>query len=212
MPRFVSTQSVHSTAEARIRILEAAREHLFTRGYASLTMDTLAHELGMSKKTLYVHFAGKEAMLAALFDDIGQNLRMRMDAVLTAGDATFTEKLRGVITVAGDLLGRATLGMLRDLQRYAPAIYQRIEAIRQNNIPHVFGRLIRVGMAEGKVRSDIDPDFAAQFWLQAIRGLLQPGALASNQLTTRQTLDQAADLFFSGLLTPAGRKDYEKHK
>ena len=41
---------------ARVRILEAARAHLFAYGYSALTMDALAHDLGMSKKTLYVYF------------------------------------------------------------------------------------------------------------------------------------------------------------
>ena len=74
-----------------------------------------------------------------------------------------------------------------------------------------FGRLIRTGIAEGMVRPEIDPAFAAEFWLQAIRGLVQPDVLDRTQLTPRQTLEKAIHLFFNGLLTPAGRKDYEKH-
>ena len=52
------------------RILRAAREQLFTAGYNALTMDALAHELGMSKKTLYAHFAGKDAMIAVIIDGV----------------------------------------------------------------------------------------------------------------------------------------------
>ena len=60
------------------------------------------------------------------------------------------------------------------------------------------------------MRADLDPDFAAQFWLQAIRGLVHPDTLATTHLTPRQTLEKALELFTGGLLTPAGRKDYEK--
>ena len=100
--------------------------------------------------------------------------------------------------------------MLRELQRYAPRIHRKIDELRQKNIPYVFGRLFRAGIAEGAVRADLDPDFAAQFWLQAIRGLTHPDTLAATHLTPRQTFEQALALFSGGLLTSAGRKDYEK--
>ena len=100
--------------------------------------------------------------------------------------------------------------MLRELQRYAPRIHQKIDELRQKNIPYVFGRLFRAGIAEGAVRADLDPDFAAQFWLQAIRGLTHPDTLATTQLTPRQTLEKSLELFTGGLLTAGGRKDYEK--
>jgi hypothetical protein len=101
--------------------------------------------------------------------------------------------------------------MLHDLQRFAPPLYQQIDDLRQRNVPYVFGRLIRAGLAEGKVRPEIDPAFAVEFWLQAIRGLVHPAVLERTQLTPRQTLERALPLFFGGLLSPAGRKDYDKH-
>lgn len=200
-----------SAAFARARILEAARAHLFAYGYSALTMDALAHELGMSKKTLYLHFRGKDAIITAVIDEIGVSIRERMDAVLANPRLNFSQKLCGVSDVVGSNLAKASPGMLHDLQRFAPQLYQKIDDLRQRNVPYVFGRLIRAGLAEGKVRREVDPDFAVEFWLQAIRGLVHPGVLDRTQLTPRQTLEKAIHLFFGGLLSAAGRKDYEKH-
>ena len=50
----------------RARILAAAREHFFAHGFRRVTMDDLAQELGMSKKTLYAHFPSKTALLEAM--------------------------------------------------------------------------------------------------------------------------------------------------
>lgn len=193
------------------RILHAAHQHLFSYGYNALTMDELAHELGISKKTLYVHFAGKDAIIEKIIDVIGRSLRARMEAVLADRKLTFTQKIHGFVDVAGSTLAKASPTMLRDLQRFAPRIYQKIEELRQKIIPYVFGRLIRAGIAEGMVRPDLDPAFATEFWLHAIRGLVQPATLDRTHLTPRQTLEKALNLFFAGLLTPAGRKDYERH-
>lgn len=193
------------------RILQAAHEQLFRFGYNALTMDDLAHELGISKKTLYVHFDGKDAIIEQIIDVIGRSLRTRMEAALADPKLAYTQKIRQVVEAAGSTLAKASPAMLRDLQRFAPHIYQKIEDLRQQIIPSVFGRLIRTGIAEGKVRPDLDPEFATEFWLHAIRGLVQPATLDRTHLNLRQTLEKALNLFFAGLLTPAGRKDYEKH-
>ncbi|MDD2765663.1 MAG: TetR/AcrR family transcriptional regulator [Opitutaceae bacterium] len=196
---------------ARTRILATARAHLFTYGYTALTMDDLARELGMSKKTLYVHFPGKDAITSAIIDAIGAELHTRFDAVLSDPDTTFLQKVGSVTDIIGDTLGRASPAMFRDLQRSAPAMYQKIEDLRQKTVPFVFGRLICAGIAEGMVLPDVDPAFATEFWLQAIRGLVQPAVLERTQLTLRQTVQKALPIFFTGLLTSAGRKNYEKH-
>ena len=193
------------------RILRAARDQLFSFGYSSFTMDDLARELGMSKKTLYVHFPGKEAIIGRIVEYIGKGMSARLDGITRDPDRTFVQRLCAVVDTVGGVMGRLSQSTLRDLQRFAPAAYEHIDRMRQKNIPIIFSRLIRAGIAEGKVRPDLDPDFAAQFWLQAIRGLIQPDVLERTQLTPRQTLERAIDLFSGGLLTPAGRQDYEKH-
>jgi AcrR family transcriptional regulator len=192
------------------RILATAQRQLFSYGYNALTMDDLAHELGISKKTLYLHFPGKDAIIGLIIDGLGRTIRAEMDAVLNDPQLNFAQKLRAVVDVVAPRLAQTTPAFLRELQRYAPRIHQKIDELRQKNIPYVFGRLFRAGIDEGAVRADLDPDFAAQFWLQAMRGLTHPDALAVTHLTPRQTLEKALELFTGGLLTSAGRKDYEK--
>ena len=192
------------------RILATAQHQLFTYGYNALTMDDLAHELGISKKTLYRHFPGKDAIIGLIIDGLGRTIRSGMEAVLNDPKLNFAQKLRGIVDVVAPRLAQTSPAMLRELQRYAPRIHQKIDELRQKNIPYVFGRLFRAGIVEGAVRADLDPDFAAQFWLQAMRGLTHPDTLAVTHLTPRQTLEQALELFTGGLLTTGGRKDYEK--
>jgi len=197
-------------ASAQRRILDAARTHLFSYGYNALTMDDLAHELGMSKKTLYLHFPGKDAIIGTIIDEIGRKVREELEAILNQPKLSFPQRLRAIVDVVGPRLALASPAILRELQRYAPLIHRKIDELRQKNIPYIFGRLFRMGIAEGALRADLDPDFAAQFWLQAVKGLVHPDTLAVTHLTPRQTHEKALSLFTGGLLTPAGRKDYEK--
>lgn len=207
----VPPSAAPAPAEAvSVRILRQARVHFFTHGYSRFTMDELAAELGMSKKTLYVHFAGKDVIVAALIDALGREIRADADALLHNRQLNFAEKLRGFVESIAERLTAVNPHLLRDLQRYAPALYQRVTEMREKNIPYVFGRFVEEGQIAGLVRDDLPPGFAIEFYLQAMHGLIQPAALERLRLPPREVIRHAVDLFFGGLLTAAGRKQHEK--
>jgi hypothetical protein len=108
-------------------------------------------------------------------------------------------------------LSRLSPHLLRDLQRFAPHIFRRLEELRNQNIPYIFGGILRQGQAAGFVRTTIDPAFAVEFWRPALQSLLHPDTLERLKLNPHEVMIKAIDLFFGGLLTPAGRKDYEKN-
>lgn len=203
-----STPATPSTPRARI--LQAARAHLFTYGYTALVMDDLAAELGLSKKTLYVHFPGKDALVAEILRGFVADVRASADALFADTSLSFTVKLHRFNETMVKRL-RMNPHIFRDLQRSAPHLFRLVEELRHKNIPHIFGQLLREGQAAGMVRAGVDPAFAIEFWRPAIQSLMHPDTLERLQLTPDQMFSRAINLFFGGLLTPAGRKDYEKH-
>src|SRR5215211_1250489 len=96
-PRNASVFSDPTAHETRVRILRQARVDFFSHGYSSFTMEALAAELGMSKKTIYVHFAGKDEIVAAIIDHVAAEIRADADALLRNRDLNLAEKLRGFV-------------------------------------------------------------------------------------------------------------------
>jgi AcrR family transcriptional regulator len=190
------------------RILRTARELFLARTFSGLTMAALAHELGMSKKTLYAHFASKDALVMAIIEVTGHTIRREVDEVLNDAQHRFTEKLRAVLRIVGLQFSAVTPNFVRDLQRFAPDCYQRLHEMREHNMPLVFGRLFRIGMAEGMVRDDLDVNFLVEFWLQSMHGLQQPAAMERTGLTPRETFEKGLELFCLGVLTQEGKADY----
>jgi len=192
------------------RIVRQAREHLFSHGYCQCTMDDLAAELGMSKKTLYAHFSSKDDIVRAVLEQLGAEVRAEADALFANRSLTFAEKLRGFAEGMFERLSKLNPRTPRELQRYAPHLHQLLVEIRQRNIPYVFGRFIEEGKLAGKVRDNVDAAFAVEFFLAAMQNLLQSGAAERLKLAPRDIVPRAIDLLFDGLLTPAGRKEHEK--
>jgi len=204
------TPALTAPDPAVARIVHQAREHLFSHGYCQCTMDELAAELGMSKKTLYAHFSSKDDIVRAVLEQLGTEIRADADALFADRALTFAEKLRGFAEGMFERLAKLNPRTPRELQRYAPHLHQLLVEIRQRNIPYVFGRFIEEGRLAGKVRDDVDAAFAVEFFLAAMQNLLQSGATERLKLAPRDLVPRAIDLFFAGLLTPAGRKEHEK--
>lgn len=195
----------------RDRILLQAKTHLFTFGYSAFTMDKLAGELGMSKKTLYVHFPNKDAIIISTIDKFAAGVRTDVDEILLQLHVSFIEKLRGFALMMIERLGHIRPEVLRDIQRSAPHIYQHIDEARSASISYTFGRFIEEGQIGGSVRDHMNPTFAGQFYVHAMQGMMNPTTLERLKLTPAQTFDQAIRIFYTGLLTPKGQKEYEKN-
>ncbi len=211
MPGRAKSSSVDLEQQhVRVRILTQARADFFAHGYSQFTMDALASELGMSKKTLYVHFAGKDEIVAALIDHLAAEIRADADALLRNRELNLAEKLRGF--VEGMVTRMSTLHprTVRDLQRFAPKLYAKVEEVRGKTLPYVFGRFVEMGQADGLVRTTLPPGFAIEFFLHAMQGMMSPATLDRLRLAPREVIPMAIDLFFGGLLTNLGRKQYEK--
>jgi AcrR family transcriptional regulator len=197
-------------ADTRLRILRQGRADFFASGYSSFTMDALAAELGMSKKTLYVHFAGKDEIVGGIIDDLAAEIRADADALLRNRSLNFAEKLRGFVHGMVERMASLNPRTVRDLQRFAPKLYAKVEEVRGTTLPYVFGRFVEDGREAGLIRATIPSGFAVEFFLQAMQGMMHPTTLERMRTSPREVIPTAIDLFFGGLLTNAGRKQYEK--
>lgn len=207
----MSTPTASAAAEpVRERILRQARRDLFQGGYRRLTMDALATELGLSKKTLYVHFAGKEALVGAIIAGLAAEVRREADSLLRNRRLDLAGKIARFVAGLQERLAGLQPATLRDLRRFAPARHAELEEVRRTLLPWIVGRFLAEGRRSGMVDPRVPPEFASAYLLQAVQGLLQPESLERLRLSPATAMAQALDLFLGGVLTPAGRKHHEK--
>jgi hypothetical protein len=100
--------------------------------------------------------------------------------------------------------------LLRDLERHYPELFARIESVRAELLPEVWGKLLRAGVEEGHVRRELDPAFISQVVLFAVQGMQRPASLERHGLAPHEAIDGVLTILFNGILTPAGRKAYEQ--
>ena len=122
----------------RQRIVDAARAHFFNHGFRSVTMDDLAEELGISKKTLYAHFPGKFDLLEAVLADKLAGVEATLKKVTRAHPRDFPATLRELLAGTHRELDEIKPPFVRDMRQKAPGRLQtrRTPAGRANPALH----------------------------------------------------------------------------
>jgi AcrR family transcriptional regulator len=193
-------------AALRARILEAARRMFFARGFFRVSMDALAAELGVSKKTLYNHFSGKEAILQAITRGMMREISERVDALTADRTMDFVEKLRTLMAFIGSRVAQMTRPFAEDLHRHAPHLWKEIEEFRSRKILDNFSRLFQEGMDQGVFRRDIHPRVLVMTYYHAIQNVVTPEFFAQVPLSAQEVFDGVLKVIFEGILTEPVRR------
>lgn len=106
-----------SRARVRERILDKAQELFFRYGVKSVTMDDIARELGISKKTIYQHFEDKNAMVFAGVEHHFECDRMLAEQMQIAAPDPIAE-----VVMASEMMRQTMSGMnptaIFDIKKY----------------------------------------------------------------------------------------------
>ncbi len=141
----------------RQRIVTTARRHFFAYGFRAVTMDDLARELGMSKKTLYAHFPSKAALVEAVLLDKIRSVESDLQQITSGSSSDFLTTLHQLLARVQMHLEEIQPPFLRDLRREAPEMFALVETRRREMIHQYFGRLVGDGQVAGIIREDV-PD------------------------------------------------------
>ena len=141
----------HQSDFNRQRIVDAARAHFFSHGFRSVTMDDLAEELGISKKTLYAHFPGKIELLEAVLADKFAGVEAKLKEVARAHPQDFPATLHALLANTQRELDEIKPPFVRDMRQKAPHVFKVVERRRAALIERFFGRLFIEGQRAGMV-------------------------------------------------------------
>src|SRR5213596_1840864 len=191
---------------SRQRIVDAARVHFFSHGFRSVTMDDLAEELGVSKKTLYAHFPGKIAMLEAVLADKFADVEAKLEEIKRAYPHDFPAALHELLTNTQRELDEIKPPFVRDMRQKAPQVFKVIERRRAALIERFLGKLFIEGQRTGMVRKDIPVKLMIEILLAMVQGIMNPPKIEELGMIPREGFAGILKIVLEGALTGKGRK------
>jgi AcrR family transcriptional regulator len=192
----------------RLQILRKAREQFCTHGFSRVTTDDLASELGISKKTLYQHFASKEELVRAVVYAMRDEMAGAVAAIVENDDLDVVEKFRTLMTTVGTKLTTMRRPYFEDLRRKAPDLWGEIEQFRRERILTSFDRLITEGSRNGMLRSGIDPHLFVLMFYAVIQNIFNPEVLSQLAQTPDEAFAMVVTVLIEGVLSDEAKTRY----
>lgn len=183
------------------RIVAAARKHFFAHGVRGVTMDQLARELGMSKKTLYACFPSKPQLLDAVLLDKFQGMRAELDQITSRPSDKFQDELRQLLACLQRQTAEIQPPLVRDLRLLSPDVFARIETHRRAMIQTYFGQLFARGQRAGAIRSDISTQWMIDILLAAVQVIANPATITALDVSPQTAMNTIISVVLEGVMT-----------
>ena len=183
--------------ELKEKILEATIV-VFNQKGIKFTMDDLAKQLEISKKTIYTVFLNKEALLYAMVDYMFDSIKESEQAIVEDESLSLLEKIRSILVVLPSGYRELDFSQLYLLKEKYPRIYKKVEYRLETGWETTIA-LLEQGIAEGVLRPIRIPILKMMFEA-ALEQFFQSDILAMHGISYTEALDEVLGILMEGIL------------
>lgn len=196
--------------EAKEKILGAAEELFIRYGIRSVTMDDVARDASMSKKTLYQYFDNKDSLvLEVAMNHFESETKEFEEMASTAEDA-----IHEIILVSKCLrkhVFKLNPSLLFDMQKFHGKAWDEYLKFKHSTIRGHIKKNIDKGIDEGYFRSEINSEVLSTLRVEQVQLAFNPKIFPAEKFEFAELQLQILDHFIHGLLTDKGRTKYEEY-
>lgn len=191
------------------KVVELAKNLFWRFGIRSVTMNDIARELGMSKKTLYQNFDDKEEIVCLCTQNqIDDDVLVHNSACANSKNAV--DELVQIIGYHSEMMKNFHPSLLFDLQKYYPKAWELFMRYKNVFCIGCIAKNIERGVKEGYFHEGLDPVVIAKLRMEQVQTVFNPQVFPPNEFDIIHVHQQISKQFIYGLLNPKGWKMYEQ--
>ena len=187
------------------KILEKATDMFLTLGFKSVTMDDLAHEMGISKKTIYAHFENKTKLVDASTLELFEVISKGIDTICSLQKNPI-EELYEIKKFAMRHLKDEKASPQYQLQKYYPRIHKTMRKKQFELMQNCVVDNLKRGMEMGIYRPSLNINFIARIYFTGVTSIKDHTLFPEDEFPKIQLMDDYLEYHLRGIVTPEGRK------
>ena len=197
--------------EIKERILLKSHELFNQYGIRSVSMDDIAAQLGMSKKTLYQYYTDKDELVTAVFTAVMDNNRAECSVNKEMAENAIHEVFMAFDMVQ-EMFSKMNISVLYDMEKYHPSCFKKYLDFKNGFLYQMIRTNIERGIEEELYRNDIDVDIMARYRIYSIMLGFNTQVFPNNRNNVVYIEQNLLEHFLNGLATPKGQKLIQKYK
>lgn len=190
--------------------METALRLFRTYGIKSITMQDIARECGISKKTVYEHFADKSELVDSFTEFITDTQCTNLKAACAEGhDAV--EELVLSLKQTETLVKSINPILLFELEKYHPTAWKKITDFKQQFIAQTIKNNLERGIREGLYRSNIRINIIVHLRLMQLDSAFNPLHFPATEFDIHEVMYEVTEHYIHGIATPEGHRLAEQY-
>lgn len=203
------TEKEREAAETRQRILDYCEKLFMKLGIRSITMDDIARNLGMSKKTIYLYFKDKDDLVHEMCLNHFEKEKCEWQNI----EANSPTALHELLELVKHFIAESKIinpSLLYDLQKYHPRSWAVIHDTKICDIRRHMEELLQRGIAEGLFRAEINTKILAQFRVASVEMGFNQDYFPHTEFNTWEVQITLLDIFVRSILNIKGTEEWSK--
>jgi AcrR family transcriptional regulator len=160
----------------REKIINRAKEMFLKLGFKSITMDDIACDMCISKKTIYKYFSNKELLIEESTQLVHQEVRETIDTIVAKNFNAIEENFQ-IRRMFKEMFKYSETSPVYQLKRHYPEVYQKVVGYQIEICEGCFRDNILKGISEGLYRENIDVENYVKFYYTLIFSISENTAL-----------------------------------
>ncbi len=186
-------------------IIEQASKLFLQLGFKSVTMDDLAVSMGISKKTLYIHFENKHQLVSVVANSIFEKVTQDIIDIKRKAANPIVE-LHHVKMEAMKYIRNEKSSPNYQLQKYYPKIYDELRRKEYQYLGEMVKTSLQLGVDSGLFRNEIDVEFISRLYLNGMRGIRDIEMFPIEKFKIETLFENYLDYHLRALVTQKGLK------
>ena len=190
------------------KIVELTEEKFFRDGFYKTTMDEVASELKMSKKTIYKFFPSKDDLVTAIARHFMEGLKSKILPALNS-DNNAIEKLAELNHILAKVSTKISSRKMDEIRKHYPKLWNEIDSFRTKMMFANITKVIDQGKAEG-LFIDYPTPIVMNTLVSSVRAIVNPEFILNNNFSIGQAALYVFKVVIGGIVTTKGRKIFNK--
>jgi len=185
------------------RIVEKAAELFRTYGIRAVTMDMLAQEMGISKRTIYEIFTDKDELLKGVLMFMGSKQTEVTESVLEESD-NIIEAVFRLLNLMNDHFRNTSPAFRLDMKKYHQDAMKMLDNEGKSPYGEVNAKILKRGIEEGYFRSDIDIEITNKCLYEVARMAHDKDLFPPDDYPDKDVIRNFFVNYLRGISTPEG--------
>lgn len=186
-------------------IVITSTELFLTLGFKSVTMDDIAEEMKISKKTIYTFFANKEALVQSVVFSMYSYITTNLTQIREKASNPISELYEVKMFIMHQLKGEKTSPQ-HQLRKYYPNIHKELQKKQFDFMTKSVKKSLTKGVEMKLFRPSIDIDFISRMYFNGMVGIKNVDMFPIEKYSPEQLMENYLDYHLRAIVTDNGMK------